>query len=378
MPSRRSIVGSAVDGRVVELQVNDGDRVVRGQTLAQLRVDTLRIEWNAASAELELRRQELAELENGSRPEEVTQAQAQQQSAKALAEYSKSKLTRTQALFRQGRSVSREELDQAVSSAAESEQSYLAAKAAFELVAAGPRRERIDQAKARVLVQQEVCNRITDQIEQHTILAPFDGYVVTENTEVGAWVSQGDPIAEVIQLDPVEIEVHVPGVHIVGLRIGDPAHVMINALPGQRHAGQVARIVPQADIRSRTFPVKIQVNNPRQDGEHLLKAGMLARVTPTTGNGELALMVPKDALVLGGAQPTIFIVETNASSGEATVQSVAVQSGAAHGTMVQIIGPVSAGQQVIVEGNERLRPGQSVQISGVLPAEEVITGAGAP
>src|SRR3990170_1161575 len=65
MPLKKAIVGSAVDGRVVEFPLDEGDRVEEGQTLAQLLTDTIKLEVETAEAELQLRQQQLAELENG-------------------------------------------------------------------------------------------------------------------------------------------------------------------------------------------------------------------------------------------------------------------------------------------------------------------------
>ena len=71
MPLRKSIVGSAVDGRVIEYPLNEGDRVQKGQVLAHLLTDTVKLQLAAAEAELDLRKQQLAELKNGTRPEEI-------------------------------------------------------------------------------------------------------------------------------------------------------------------------------------------------------------------------------------------------------------------------------------------------------------------
>jgi hypothetical protein len=98
---------------------------------------------------------------------------------------------------------------------------------------------------------------------------------------------------------------------------------------------------------------------------------MYARVMLPTGEKQLATLVQKDALVLGGAQPVIFIV--NLASPEAKqgkVQPVPVQLGVAEGNMVQVRGGLAAGQMVVVQGNERLRPGQDVIVQRVIPATE--------
>ena len=100
---RHSMVGSAVSGRVVEFLVNDGDRVEKGQPLAKLLTRNLQIQIAAATAESELRKQELLELKNGSREEEIRQAEARMKAAEATARYAKTKLARTKGLVERRR-----------------------------------------------------------------------------------------------------------------------------------------------------------------------------------------------------------------------------------------------------------------------------------
>ena len=88
-PHRRSVIGSAVDGRVEEFLVDAGQEVDVGQPLAQLRTKTIEIELAGAQAELQLRRAELAELRNGSRPAEIELAEAVAQAAAAASDYAK-------------------------------------------------------------------------------------------------------------------------------------------------------------------------------------------------------------------------------------------------------------------------------------------------
>jgi HlyD family secretion protein len=367
-PMRKSVVGSAVDGRVIEFPAKRGTWVTQDQPLAQLLTNTLEIELAGAKAELLLRQEELDELKNGSLPEEIAQAKAKMLGAEAQSKYTEAKYQRTLTLFQQGRSVSQEELDQANAAAVAADQNYIAAQAALELAVQGPRKEKIAQAEARLLVQQETVNHIEDRLKKYTIRAPFDGYVTAEFTEVGEWIASAAKVAEVIELDPVEIEVFVPENYIVNARNGMPAQVTLGAVPGQFLAGEIAQIVPQADVRSRTFPVRIRLSNPRRDGEHLLKAGMLARVTLPVGGKATGLLVPKDALILGGPKPSVFVVTADPQTKQATVRMVPVDVGLAYGSLIHITGPLAAGNQVVVEGNERLRPGQPVQVVRVVPS----------
>lgn len=373
MPSKHATIGSAVDGRVIEFPLNEGDRVAKGQALAQLLTDTIQLEVQAAEGELELRRQALAELENGTRPEELDQAKARMAAAEARQKYLKARSDRWQKLYETNRAVSEEELDEAIASGTESEQAYLEAKAAYDLAIAGPRKEKIAQARAQVAIQEATVEKLKDQLTKHTIISRFDGYVTAEHTEVGQWVQQGDLVADVEALDEVEIVAYVVEQHVPHVHVGAQVTVEVPAIPGQTFTGMVAEIVPQADVQARTFPVKVRVTNTIVEGVPLLKSGMYARVTLPTGDKQVATLVSKDALVLGGPQPLVYVVDgATAENPAGKAVPVPVAIGVADMGMIQVTGGLEAGQLVVVQGNERLRPGQDVAIQRTIPAQ--VTG----
>ena len=262
-PRRRSVVGSAVDGRVVEFPVNDGQWVRKGDTLAELLKATTEIEFRNAKAELAIRESELEEQKNGSLPEEKAQAMAKLEASKAQLDYAKARYARMEALFQRGTAITQEDMDLSYSNYTAAVQNHVAEQAANALVKQGPRKEKILQAEARLLAQQEMVNQLEDRLEKFTIKAPFDGYVVSEHTEVGAWISRGDQVAEVISIDPIEVDVSVPENSIAHLQeamaeaeageISLEAMVRVDSIGLQPFAGQVERIVPQADVRWRIF-----------------------------------------------------------------------------------------------------------------------------
>ena len=208
MPARRSLVGSAVDGRVEVFPQNEGDRVKKGDVLAKLRSRTLELELAATKADLKAVEAELAEQTNGSRPEEIAQAKARREAAESLMTFTLSRQKRFQSLFER-KSISEDELQEAISNADIARQRFQEAISSQELVVKGPREERKAMTRSRIDSLTATCERLQDQIDRHTITAPFDGYVVTEHTEVGAWLMKGAPVMEVVELDQVDVEVMV-------------------------------------------------------------------------------------------------------------------------------------------------------------------------
>ncbi|OYP36557.1 efflux RND transporter periplasmic adaptor subunit [Rhodopirellula sp. MGV] len=385
MPTRRAVIGSAVDGRVINVMFEEGDRVEKDQPLAQLLTQTISLELAAASAELDLRREQLREMENGSLPEELNQARSRLERAKVMAQFSQRELERVSVLI-QKNATSQSEFDSAKSSAQATQEEFDEAKAALQLAVDGPRPERIAQAKAQVAMQEAVVNKLQDQIKKYTIYSRFAGYVTVKHTDIGAWATQGGAIAEVIALDEVDVVAKVVDNQVAYINVGDSVRVEIPALPDQAITGRVAYIVPQADVRSRTFPVKIRVENIiRESSEPLLKAGMLTRVTLATGSKTTGTLVPKDALVLGGPQPVVWVVEAstikNGDKGKlAEARMVPVRLGVSENGLIQVIGSIPDNSYVVSKGNERIIPDRAggpspvVLVPGPLPSLTQATG----
>jgi len=367
MPLKTSSVGSAVDGRVADFPVNEGDFVRKGEPLAQLLTETITQELLASEAELNFRRYELAELENGSRPEEIAESKAKMLMSKAEVDYQEARKKRIDDLFKRN-AANEDERQQVLSQAAAAVQMLAAAEEVLKLTESGPRVEKIAQARARVAIQEAVVQNFKDRVRKHTMIAPFDGFVVAEHTEVGQWIRSGELVAEVVALGEVDLQINVLEAHIPFVHVGLEASVEIPSLPGELFTGRVALVVPKADYRTRTFPVKVRIPNRITDAGPALKiptikAGMLARTTLPTGPQQMTMLVSKDALVLGGRQATVFVVDPSAENKETgTVRTVPVQTGVSTGRLIEVKGSLKPGELIIIRGNERVRPGAEVTI----------------
>ncbi len=332
--------------------------------LVQLRTVTIDIELAAAGAERDLRQHELDELEEGFLPEEIEQAQAKMRGAEATWNFAKARLKRTSELFRQARSATAEQLDEAVQEEAAAQQAYIAAKAELKLIEDGPRVERVQQAKARLDQAEQVVMRLKDMKQKYTIRAPFEGFIVAKHTEVGAWISQSDPVIEIVKLDVVDVDVAVPESDVHNLRLGADVDVTFPALGGAVQPGTIRRIIPQADPRSRTFPVKVRIDsNPDYPQSPQIKAGMLAKVTLPI-SARAGLFVPKDAVTLNRGNAALFVVRDD-GEGSQIVQMIPVVLGDSQEDRIQVTdaeGRLREGDMVVTRGNERLRPGEAIKI----------------
>ena len=357
-PSKVARVGAAVDGRVAEFLVEEGDAVKAGQPVVKLQTAILQFQLQGAKAELELRAAELEELEAGTTKEELDASLANLRAAEAAKKFSDWNFTRIEKLFQGGQVVSETEFQQAQASKKRDEQLYQAAASSHQINVRGPRKEQIAQAKARLNSQLATLKTLEEQLLRHTIVAPFDGYVTIKQSEQGQWVAKGEVVVQIIKLSEVDVIVNVTADHVTKLELGNQVRIDIPFATEGLVFGDVFAIVPAADQQSRTFPVKIRVANEDGKAGPLLKASMLARVQLPVGPPKKMLMAPKDAVVLNGTRRTVFVVDAATKE----VSEVAVELGVSNGEMIEVTGDVQAGQSVVIRGNERLKSGQVIQV----------------
>ncbi len=296
-----STVSAEVEGAVARFDLREGDRVEKGQVLARLRRTDLEIALKEAQANL--------------REKEALFSKAQHDHR------------RFETLFNEG-AVSAAELDRAAASA--------------------------DAAKALKDSAEEAFRKIADEIRRTTVIAPFSGYIVKKHVELGQWVDEGGKVADLVDIDIVYVLIPINERDIGKIRMGKAATVTVDTYPGRIFKGRIAYIIPQADISSRNFPVKIRVDNSR---EHLLKAGMFARVSIRYGEPRRGLFIPKDAVVPRGRDQVVFVLDTS------RVQERRVETGQGLEEMVEVMkGDLKPGQEVVVVGNEVLSDGTPVEV----------------
>jgi RND family efflux transporter MFP subunit len=221
--------------------------------------------------------------------------------------------------------------------------------------------QELDEFETRLVAQQAVVEGIENDIGKCTIEAPFDGRITEEFTEVGQWLKKGDSVVFMLQMDSVKVRVPVPEKYIQNLSVGDESEISFQALGGMKSIGHIVHIVPQAERRARTFPVFVKIDNK----DEKIKSGMFAEATFDIGSLLSATMVLKDGIVRRGGMAFVYL------SVEGKVIEVSVQTGIAYKKLIQIMGDVKPGTDVIVRGNERLRNGQDIQVTGRMDSDEI-------
>ncbi len=289
-----SDVAAEVDGKVVSLEVDHGQKVRKGDPLVVLSSDLL--------------------------DKRIANARQLMEQAKADYELARLDDVRMTQLFKT-RSVSEGEFDKSRLGAAASEGKYHALQATL--------------------------NRLLLEREKKTIRAPYDGVVLERKAHRGEWVSQGATVITMAGDGEVDVEVNVPAGPARVVKPGLKVEVRVGS---DVMDGEVYAVIPKGDVSTRTFPVKIRVNNPGN-----LAEGMEARVALPSDVANKTLVVPRDAIISSRGQLVVWTV----LDGKAVPMPVQVMGYRALDAGV-VSDALKEGMEVVVKGNERLRPNQSV------------------
>lgn len=329
---RRSVLAAEEEGLVAEVLVREGDRVEAGQVVARL---------DDARASLELRR---AEALLGSVRAVVVEREA-------LLENARRDLERVEQSFQRGGGNERE-IDQARTG-------LQAAQA------------RLEAAKADVVLNEVLVDLARTRLADMVVRAPYMGRVVRRAAEAGQWLGRGDAVAEVISLGTVEAWVDVPERLVA--RLYEPGARVRVRVPATGDEVEATRftIVPDADPRSRLFPVRIVLENP----DERFRPGMSALGLTPTGVTEETLTVHKDAFLRDDAGEFVYFAVPGDGGGYIALPARVVRLFASGDRVAIRSGSLPPGAMVIVEGNERMYPTRPLNI---LNLSDVVAASGSP
>ena len=302
-------------GRLQELSVRLGDRVNRGQRLAK--------------------------IEDFEIVEQVKQAEAAQDVSQATIRQSEADLQLAETNVERSRSLFERQLlpKQTLD---DNEARYQAALAQLDLA-----RAQTTQSKARL-------DELRINLANTVITSPVNGFVAKRNVDPGAFVSTSTPVADVVDITRVRLVANIVEKDLKELETGNETSVEVDAFPGEKFSGRIARVSPVLDPATRTAPIEIEIPNPT----FRLKPGMYARVGITTQTKKEALVLPANAVVDLGGRRGVFQLQNET----AVFRTVTV--GAEQGAIVEILGGLAEGDEVISTGAGALRDGDRVALAG--------------
>jgi HlyD family secretion protein len=361
-------VNSKVTGRVKWIGVEKGDKVKEGQVLVRLEDDEFRAQYDQARGAVENARAYYEELQHGSRPEEVQQAQHNLDEARATAANDKITLDRTRELYGQG-VLSKQSLDDATAKYESDQQRMNSLNQAFALSKLGPRAEEIARAKGALLQAEGQAAYAKSLLDATVIRAPVTGTILERKVEKGelltaqfASTAEGGPQGSVValaDLDDLQVELDIAQNDFSRLKPHQKGIVTVDAFPNLKWEGEIAEMSPEANRQKATVQVKVQIKKPdehlRPDMNATVK--FLADDNKNGNQGPGGAIVPANAVRDRDGKKVVFLV----LNGKVVMKQVKILSQRSDGYLVD--GPIN-GENVITNGPENLKDGQSVKIKG--------------
>lgn len=310
---RDSRVAARVAGIAMNVPLDVGDRVVAGDLLAQLDTELLEIQLAQAEAEIGI-------------------AQAGIVVADAQVDRARNALRRAETL-RQNSTIAEAQLEERRSDFAAAE---------------GAR----GQAEARLKAAETALRAAQYQLDNATIRAPFDAIVLEVATQEGQFISVGAQIATLLDIARMEVEANVPARYI-------PALQPDQSVRGATETGDALNlalraILPTEFANTRTRPVRFALAS----GAESIAIGQSVTLQVPVSAPREVVVVPKDALVQARGGWSVFL------NADGTAQPRTVEIGTALEGGFEVLNGLQPGDEVVVRGNERLRPGQAIAPMG--------------
>jgi RND family efflux transporter MFP subunit len=331
------VLGAKVVGRLSEIHVDLGTRVRKGQAIARIDPDDYRLRVKQAEAALQQARARLGLPVDGANDRiDPEQTAIVRQAAAVLKEARQSHNRMTQLWERQ--LIARAEFDAMDSQLAVAESRYQDAI------------EEVRNRQALLAQRRSELEIARQQLADTVIVSPIDGAVRQRQASVGQYLAAGTPVATLVRIHPLRLQLAVPEREAGAVRIGQQARLSVEG-DANTYGGRVVRLSPAIAEENRTLLIEAEV--PNEKG--VLRPGSFAKADVVVGDGEKIVTVPVDAIVtFAGIEKVLTVAE-----GKAVEKRV--RTGRRLGSAVEVVEGIAAGDRVILKpGN--LVAGQPVTV----------------
>lgn len=275
-------LGFKIAGKIAKRLVSEGESIKENQPVAILDSSDLEREKALREAEVKLAESQLAELDAGSRPEEIAQAAGVVKSVEAESQKLKSDLARQTELYKR-KVISDREFEASRSAYEASIGRLKEAREKLALYEKGPRSEKIDQGRANLQHAKAALDLAETRLGYATIYSPLSGLVLSHHAESGEYVSTGTPVVTVGDMHNAWIRAFISETDLGKVKHGQKAIITTDTWPDRTFEGKVTFISSQAEFTPKTvqtekervklvYRIKIEVPNPSME----LKPGMPA------------------------------------------------------------------------------------------------------
>lgn len=354
-PVQEVSLRSRVEGQILDLTVDTGDRVEQGQVLARIDDSISASTVVEAEAEVAALRSEVASLEA-----DVNEARAQVEQAKLEFKQAQSNAARSSQLVKEGAiAEQRAEIDKTAVGTAEQ-----TLKSAQQQVT--NRSAAVVAAQRRVAAQEALVAQ-EQRRQSFTVLnSPVTGSVLERVLEPGNLAQPGNEILRLGDFSQIEVRAQVSELELAGIRVGQTAQVKLDAFPEKTFTGEVTQISLAADATARLIPVEVTIPNR----ERRIGQGLLARVN-FGQQSDQNVVVPETAVQVASEgtkennsnSDTAIIFILNKEGEQATVTAREVKLGDLANSRVEIISGLEPGEEFVIRSSGDLQNGDRVRLS---------------
>ena len=224
----------------------------------------------------------------------------------------------------------------------------------------------LDTASSRYTQRQGAVDNMKSIIAKKEIRAPFDGIAGIREVNPGQTVPVGQRLVSLQALDQVYVDFSLPQQNIAQVRPGLDIIVTTDAIPGREFAGKITAINSAIDAATRTVAVQGTLDNP----DHVLRAGMFARVRVLLPEKNATLFIPATAVAYAPYGNSVFVIENkkDEKTGEDSLvlRQQFIRTGEARGDFIAVTEGLKAGDEVVSTGVFKLRNGMKVAIDNKL------------
>ena len=210
----------------------------------------------------------------------------------------------------------------------------------------------LDEARAALQAAEAGQALALARLQKATIKAPLAGVVGLRAVSVGAYVTPGERIVELADVDPVKVDFRVQELALSELRRGQPIRVTVDALPGKTFEGEIDAIDPLVDVAGRAIRLRARIPNPRRE----LSPGLFARVQIVIERRDNALLVPESAVFAEGSKRFVYRVV------DGRARLAGVQLGQRRPGQVEIRKGLAPDDVVVTAGHQQIRDGARVDV----------------
>jgi multidrug efflux system membrane fusion protein len=333
-----SIVSSRIMGRIITIQVREGDRVRAGQTLVEIDSRDATAQLQKAQAGMREAEGALDEIERNLQAAGSGKAAAEASLALAASTYNRYKA------LMERRSVSPQEFDevQAKYKVADAEAERTTRMLSALVARKNQVLAKIDQAKADVVNAQVYAS-------YGRVASPMNGIVTAKQAEVGAMAAPGAPLLTLEDDTHYRLEASVEESQIRNIRLSEQVQVRVDALGDEELSGTVIEIVPTADPGSRSHTVKLDLP------ARALRSGSFGRARFPSEQKQ-AITIPRRAITERGQLVSVFVVDDSGMARQRLIKT-----GKAYGDRVEVLTGLSDGERIVVDGVEAVSDGSRVE-----------------